>query len=347
MNSTCKLIKELRMETGLKASQFADVMGVNKSSVSKWENDEVPSVEMLYRIARYFRITVDELIKGKLNNSSSIDKFVIDYSLEEYDIPQLIDERNIALLVEYYKKCQKIKKKFLSSLRKAAYQGLSDIDLKEFNYLSEYVYVNPDIIKYKVDYNARYNKLLDPNEMAAVKDYFDRIDKHHKDEKDWELDNLCCYRFKLFETEIVEAQLFEPFVEMYKLLDQYGKNAILNNTISRLPPIYSIRNRYVLAMILDGGMVLKNGYTHSTLWDEEVIDAYEGELRIVDMDKSGLAQDNQYFRFEGNCPYQEYASVIDKEKTSLLKEASLLRKNKPIEYYKRLKSGEFDKLLDC
>lgn len=56
-------IKQLRLQNGLSQVQFAKEIGVTKQCVSNWENDNVlPSIEMLCKIADYFRVTTDSLL---------------------------------------------------------------------------------------------------------------------------------------------------------------------------------------------------------------------------------------------------------------------------------------------
>lgn len=56
-------IRTFRVEKGLNQVEFAKALGVTKQCVSNWENDNVmPSVEMLIRIADYFMVTTDFLL---------------------------------------------------------------------------------------------------------------------------------------------------------------------------------------------------------------------------------------------------------------------------------------------
>lgn len=56
-------IKKLRVSKGLNQVEFAKCMGVTKQCVSNWENDNVlPSVEMLIKIASFFNVTTDFLL---------------------------------------------------------------------------------------------------------------------------------------------------------------------------------------------------------------------------------------------------------------------------------------------
>lgn len=56
-------VKYLRQSRELNQVQFVQKMGVTKQSVSNWENDNImPSVEMLEKIADFFNVTADYLL---------------------------------------------------------------------------------------------------------------------------------------------------------------------------------------------------------------------------------------------------------------------------------------------
>lgn len=58
-----KNIKTLRLQRNLSQVDFANQMGVTKQCVSNWENDNVlPSIEMLVRIADFFHVSTDYLL---------------------------------------------------------------------------------------------------------------------------------------------------------------------------------------------------------------------------------------------------------------------------------------------
>ena len=56
-------LKHLRRSRELNQVQLARGLGVRKQSVSNWENDNImPSVEMLERVANFFEGTTDYLL---------------------------------------------------------------------------------------------------------------------------------------------------------------------------------------------------------------------------------------------------------------------------------------------
>ena len=59
-------IKELRVSHGFNQVEFAKKIGVTKQCVSNWENDNVlPSIEMLVKIADLFNVSTDYLLGRK------------------------------------------------------------------------------------------------------------------------------------------------------------------------------------------------------------------------------------------------------------------------------------------
>ena len=58
-----ELIKSLRMSRGLNQVELAKIFNVTKQSVSNWENENImPSVDMLVKIANYFGVSTDYLL---------------------------------------------------------------------------------------------------------------------------------------------------------------------------------------------------------------------------------------------------------------------------------------------
>lgn len=56
-------IKKLRMAKRINQVEFAKEIGVTKQCVSNWENDNVvPSIEMLCKIADFFGVSTDYLL---------------------------------------------------------------------------------------------------------------------------------------------------------------------------------------------------------------------------------------------------------------------------------------------
>ena len=62
----------LRAARGISQVELAQVLFVSKQSVSNWENDNImPSVDMLVKIANYFSVSTDYLLG--LDNKKRLD----------------------------------------------------------------------------------------------------------------------------------------------------------------------------------------------------------------------------------------------------------------------------------
>ena len=63
-----RTLKELRRRRGITQEQLADVLGVERSSVGKYEaaNKPVtPSSDVLIKMAQYFRVSIDFLLRSE------------------------------------------------------------------------------------------------------------------------------------------------------------------------------------------------------------------------------------------------------------------------------------------
>ena len=65
-------IKNLSKARNISQVELASALGVSNQCVSNWENDYIqPSIEMLIKISKYFRVSTDFLLD--LDNGVTID----------------------------------------------------------------------------------------------------------------------------------------------------------------------------------------------------------------------------------------------------------------------------------
>ena len=65
-----KRLRELRKENGYTIEQFADMVGISKSTLGYYENDKrMPDIEILARIANVLNVNADDLI-GRTNTTA-------------------------------------------------------------------------------------------------------------------------------------------------------------------------------------------------------------------------------------------------------------------------------------
>lgn len=61
-------IKERRCSKSLTQSELAEIMGLSRAAISRWETGNgLPSIEMIDKLARILEITLDEIVKGEFS----------------------------------------------------------------------------------------------------------------------------------------------------------------------------------------------------------------------------------------------------------------------------------------
>lgn len=78
-------IKECRLSTGLSQEKVAELVGVSRQAVTKWEmNQSAPNTENLFKLAEIFGTTVDMLLdSADSNKQSSAEQIYYLYKMEE------------------------------------------------------------------------------------------------------------------------------------------------------------------------------------------------------------------------------------------------------------------------
>ncbi len=90
-------LKNLRKSKGLNQVQLAQKLAVTSQSVSNWENDNImPSVEMLEKIADYFNVSTDYLLGriGKVDEITTLDVTGLSFKQVEHIRAIIEDLRN-------------------------------------------------------------------------------------------------------------------------------------------------------------------------------------------------------------------------------------------------------------
>lgn len=61
----CEKLQELRKKRGLTQEELAKQLYVSRTAISKWESGRgYPSIDSLKAIAKYFSVSVDDLLSG-------------------------------------------------------------------------------------------------------------------------------------------------------------------------------------------------------------------------------------------------------------------------------------------
>ncbi len=88
-------IKELRTNAGLSQEKTAELVGVSRQAVTKWEADQsAPSTENLFKLAGIFGTTVDMVLSPVENENNSLAEQI--YKLYKTDLEKKDAERRAA-----------------------------------------------------------------------------------------------------------------------------------------------------------------------------------------------------------------------------------------------------------
>ena len=85
-------ISIIRKMNNLTQEEFAEELGVSRQAVSKWENgSSVPDVQMLLRIADYYNLTLDQLVRDEFDLPMAVNNLELDDSNDDSQTDFTID----------------------------------------------------------------------------------------------------------------------------------------------------------------------------------------------------------------------------------------------------------------
>ena len=350
------LIRELREKNNLSTTEFGKIMNVNKSSVSKWETTGQVGIESLYQIARYFRITVQELLDGRLKTEGNPDYFKRNYDLSLFDLNELIKEKDEENLTAFYDMCLRVKNRFLKLIPLYAEDKLSNTLVDEYKFLEKFVYIDNSVIpSFKYDDLALMNHKFDRNHMEAVRMFLSNLKGLPEEDKEWELNKLVNFTFDLKINEAIETQLIEPLKAIMPLLSQSQKDVLLESNLQSKSLFEISKNKYI-AIIVGGGANVLYGWRDfhpGSIWDEDLMPLIDGDITIdkeyetVPKEAEFNQRDSIFFRFRYGQEWKaysflEYKRMINVRKTNQLNDLFNLKYQKPLKYYENLIAGKYD-----
>lgn len=224
-----KLIKKLREDSNLKQNNLAKAIGVSKAAVSQWENGKGIKTENIYLISKLFNVSVDDILNGHLNSESNEEYINRNYTLENYDFKDEINEDNIDELKEFYSHVKMVKSRFLELLPKWAENSLSFNEMMAFIKIKQYFKFDFNYYSF-IKYGSNHiGYLLENDEKEFVKTQVEIVKQLKLEEKRWELSKIYNFVFDLKQNEVYDSHMLEPLKLMLEVLEQYEKDYLLNN----------------------------------------------------------------------------------------------------------------------
>lgn len=61
------ILRKLRVENGLSQNELAKKISTSRSNIANYENNKnYPSIDMVYKLSRFFNCSIDYLLTGKV-----------------------------------------------------------------------------------------------------------------------------------------------------------------------------------------------------------------------------------------------------------------------------------------
>ena len=338
------LIAKLRDKCGLSQQEFAREIGVSKGAVCQWEQGSGIKTENLYDIAKYFNITVSELIDGQLVEEGE-DYFERNYNLDDFEDFNEVNETNYDDLLEYLKRCKNVIRRFMSLYPLRVENKLTKKQNVEYRKMSHY---------FAVDYE--YAEAIEMGSFVnSIDETVDELKWRYKVKDLEELDYLL---FKIYhlETKIDSVALLsyeKDDLAVNEYLELIGKercDMLLTNLTLEMTD-GEIENSLAVKRLVEFGARCFFTRKHIQSFEYNVIDE-EVFKQLGGVSKNTIIQERyDFFKKEEKTnhtlemydPYSwknysrsGYEYLIDVDTTNKIRDLVLLKNDAPEAYYKNL-----------
>lgn len=359
------LIRLLRNERSLTIDQLATYIGVSKPAISQWENGKGIKTEYLYSLARFFNITVDELVVGKRNGESNNDFIKRNYDLSIYDFNESKCDDKTG---EEYLFCLKqIRNRFFALLKEWTLNELKDNAKEEFEFLKQYFEVDSNYLSYL---NGHLVFFGEKGIKETIKNRIESMPSCEEKEIDWELQKFYSLKQDFLKTNLIcNTKSNYLLGKLLEVMIQPQKDILL--AINLVKEVTKIQNDgfhdmemksyrpltideieqtlYLKTMLNCGCNVMKEFNLGHTYLDKEDFGHFE-DKPICTIESMSLNDDTRPYSKEfgdknlvGSLQYwkiysyEQYLSFVDTKKTEYYKAVVNFKNDNPSKYYEALK----------
>lgn len=99
-------IRELCKSKNISIPKLESELGISSGTISRWDKS-APTATNLVKVARYFNVTVDELLGNELKEKPHIEQDILDLAVKIKDLPpdsQKLVINQVQLLIDLNKK---------------------------------------------------------------------------------------------------------------------------------------------------------------------------------------------------------------------------------------------------
>ena len=370
---TATLLKKLRNDYNYTIQKIANLLGVSKAAVSKWENGYDITTEHLYELSKLYNVSFSELYYGKLSSEDNDDYWRRNYDLSNFELEEDINAKNVDNLKQLFDHCNMVKNRFYKLLPKWAKEELNANELEEFKFIKQYFKFDINYYAY-VKYGPRHLAFAqDKKEKEFILETLEKIKNLDKDSYMWELTKLYNFTYDYKSDDICNSRSLKALEYMLSSFSQIEKDSILyanlhikegieeDNTAIFMGKSKKIVERdrtvdeieqipYFKTMINSGAHKLYSHKASHGLWDKEMFGAIEG--KAIEIDDS-IYDKYQFYNFGGETSipvlnnwklfsYNDYLEFIDEAGTEQLRDIVNLKNSNPLKYYENMIEREYD-----
>lgn len=369
---TATLLKKLRNDYNYTIQKIANVLGVSKAAVSKWENGYDITTEHLYELSKLYNVSFSELYYGKLNSEGNDDYWRRNYDLSNFELEEDINTKNVDNLKNLFDHCNMVKNRFYKFLPKWAKEELNANELEEFKFIKQYFKFDINYYAY-VKYGTRHLTFAqDKEEKEFIVETIEKIKDLDKDSYMWELTKLYNFTYDYKSDDICNSRSLKALEYMLSSFSQIEKDSILyanlhikeeievDNAAIFMGKSKKIAERdrtvdeieqipYFKTMINSGAHKLYSHKASHGLWDKEMFGAIEG--KAIEIDDS-IYDKYKFCNFGGETSipvlnnwklfsYNDYLEFIDEAGTEQLRDIVNLKDSNPFKYYENTIKREY------
>lgn len=357
------LLKGLRNSYNYTILDAANLLGVSKASISKWESGDYIAIEHLYGLSKVYNVSVSELLSGKLNSEENTLFWKRNYELSNYELKEKITNQNVEQLKDFYEHCNIVKKRFFDLISKWANNQLNTFEIEEFEYIRKYFEFD---IKY---YSYKKGKVIvginEKNKKDFVIEVLEKEKNENKKSANWEMRKIFNFIYDRKIDEVCDSLNLKAFEYMLSTFSQIEKDLLLYTNLHIQEEeeienpfggkckkiVYRYRTNqeieeipFFKVLINSGANCLFEDKKIQSIWDDEMINEIEGEKKEIGAD---VYSKYNFANFSGhtNVPvlnnwkmfsYNEYLSFINKSETESLRDIVNIKDSNPLKYYENL-----------
>ena len=357
-----KLIAKLRNGEHMSAADLAKELSVSRATISQWESGKKRcSVDNLVKLAGLFRCTVDEIVSGKLDYEDDDEWLDRNYKIDTSSnaIADLIYGKDERAISAFLKKCIQIRGRFFDVLiPKWMSNELSGSETAEFKYLKKYFRFHTEYFgdKYRVP-SLEEMMAGAPNESLreCVAGFMEPFMPQGKEVQEWELSKIITFTFDLKLSDVLELGFESCNASALQLCGQQYRDELLARYIGGKTVKELTGDPFLGELMKSGARWVYRWRSPTGAIDKDVFDEIEGEIvedkertavwkecLIPGFNAAGRTQVYYYADELLNRKYEDYIKTIDLKTTGYLDAVANARRQEPMDYYARLKRGEFD-----